>query len=767
MRRLLKIIFWTIGTLVGLIIAAVIAVPLLIDVNDYRPQMAQAVTDATGREMKIDGELELSVFPWLGVNTGAIELGNRKGFGKKAFAKIDSAQIRIKLLPLLSQQYEVDTLVFKGLSLNLQRRKNGTDNWSDLAKANGKPAKKDSKSPDAKDIGALAVIGGVNLESATLVFEDKQAGQTIKVNKLNLTTGALKIGEPMALNFNTEFSASAQKVAGKMSLDTIISANPFAGSFAMRDMRLDINAKGKDLPGGKVKALLRADVEGNLINQVLNIDRLNLQSDPLNVTGDMAVTQFRSSKPKLNGAIKVAGFDPKELFKKLNIKPPVTADPTALSQASLETRISGNPQNLNFSGLKLIIDNTLMSGKATVRNSKRLFASFDLKLDRIDIDRYLAPAPEKTSQGFSLISTAHAAPKPAPLIPTELLRSLDLKGKINAGSLTASRLLIENADVNINLKRGVLKLDPISGNTYGGKYNGHIKVDASKKQGNKPLISLNESLQGVQIGPVLKTMTGTEHMTGQGNVTAKLTARGQSIDALRSSLNGEVKLNVTNGVVKGLNYIQSLRETLAKFRNQTTATQQAPQQTEFTGLRMSLQARNGLLSTQDLVLESIFPVIKGKGNVNLINENIDFQVKTKLTDSLLQEIGFNQMQYNGIKIEREQIAGTPVRVNIKGNMLSPDVSLDWQKIVGRIAEKAVKKAAEKKVKKALEKKLGDKLGDGLLNKLFGGKSKKSKPAPITAPPPVTAPAPAPETSAQRKAREKKEKEDKLKKLFGF
>ena len=80
MARLLKISLSIFAVLVTLVIIAVVVVPLIINPNDFKPEIQAAVKDNLGRELQIEGDLELSVFPWVGISTGKLVLSNAKGF---------------------------------------------------------------------------------------------------------------------------------------------------------------------------------------------------------------------------------------------------------------------------------------------------------------------------------------------------------------------------------------------------------------------------------------------------------------------------------------------------------------------------------------------------------------------------------------------------------------------------------------------------------------------------------------------------------------
>ena len=101
----MKIIRWLLGciiTLVILLIAAVIVLPKVIDPNDYREQISSLVKEKTQRDLNIEGDLKLSVFPWLGVTTGKMTFSQPNqlsvDFGGDNMLEVDATNIRLKIL---------------------------------------------------------------------------------------------------------------------------------------------------------------------------------------------------------------------------------------------------------------------------------------------------------------------------------------------------------------------------------------------------------------------------------------------------------------------------------------------------------------------------------------------------------------------------------------------------------------------------------------------------------------------------------------------
>src|SRR5882757_7927905 len=104
--RTAKILGIVIGAALALIALALLAVRLFVDPNDYKPRIAAAVKNATGRELLLQGAIKLSVFPWIALELGPASLGNPPGFGAEPFLAFNRASVRVKLFPLLAKRLE-------------------------------------------------------------------------------------------------------------------------------------------------------------------------------------------------------------------------------------------------------------------------------------------------------------------------------------------------------------------------------------------------------------------------------------------------------------------------------------------------------------------------------------------------------------------------------------------------------------------------------------------------------------------------------------
>ena len=101
MGRLAKVLLIIIAGIVGLAVLASVALFLFFDPNDLRDDISVQVKEVTGRDLVIEGDLSLSVFPWIAVNIGRTRLGNAEGFGDEPFLSFEEARLSVRLMPLL------------------------------------------------------------------------------------------------------------------------------------------------------------------------------------------------------------------------------------------------------------------------------------------------------------------------------------------------------------------------------------------------------------------------------------------------------------------------------------------------------------------------------------------------------------------------------------------------------------------------------------------------------------------------------------------
>jgi AsmA protein len=192
-------------------------------------------------------------------------------------------------------------------------------------------------------------------------------------------------------------------------------------------------------------------------------------------------------------------------------------------------------------------------------------------------------------------------------------------------------------------------------------------------------------------------------MLGKGDLMAKLTASGNTPDAMKRSLNGDLSFAFTEGAIKGVNIASLLRNAQAKLQGNPAPDSSEPNQTDFAELRGTATVTNGVIRNKDLSLMSPLLRITGKGKVGLPDESIDYELTTKIVGSLEGQGGKSLQELKGVEI--------PIRIG--GTFSKPTWTPDLGAAVGDVVKKKAKKEIEKKSKDLLKDKLDDQLLKGL------------------------------------------------------
>jgi len=691
MGKLIRILAYLVGALALLIIVAAVVVPMVIDPNDYKDDIAAAVEAKTGRTLAIEGDIGLSVFPWLAVEIGPTRLSNAPGFSNRPFAVVKKVSVRIKLLPLLHKQVEMGTVVLDGLQLSLETRADGKTNWADLAAheaGQAKPAPEAAPSEPSSGQLALAglAIGGVRISDANVLWDDKKQGARYQVEGLSLRTGAIEPGATVPVELGMQLDVSEPPVKGPVNFSGEVSLSQDSQTIRLAKSELTTDLKGAGLPGGALKSRLGFDSVVHLDSGELDMPRLVVDLLGLTLEGTVQGKQLFNA-PAVNADLKIKEFVPRQLIAALGQPLPVVSDATVLGKADASLKLAATADSARVSDLRLRLDDSSIDGNLSMANFARPAIRFELHLDQIDVDRYLPP---QTGEPAVPVTPTTAAAAGAQMFPVDTLRALDVDGSLKIDQLKAYQLNSTDIVVKLVAKGGQIRVHPAQANMYQGSYNGDLNLDVRGKQ---PKISMNEKLAGVQVGPLLKDMTGKDTLSGATRGSAVLTTSGQTPESLKKNLNGTLDFAFTDGAVKGFNLAAMLRKAQAQLKGQPVPTEEGPDQTDFSELTGTATVTNGVISNRDLMAKSPLLRVEGTGDVDLPAESLDYLLTAKIVGSLKGQGGK----------ELDDLKGVSVPVQISGTFAEPKYQVRLDKVLKDTTEKKVKEKIEKK----LEKKFGD------------------------------------------------------------
>jgi len=316
MKFLIKLILGI--AVLGIIAIGAVAITLAyLDPNDYKDTIASKVKDETGRDLRIDGTIALTFYPWLGLDVEGVSLSNAKGFGEAPFLQTKTIKIRAKLMPLLRKELEMDTLILHGATINLAKNAKGVTNWDDLVK----PKADDPVSSNEGMPLAALVLGGIDIKDANIHWNDMQQKVEYKISDANIGTGELKLGEPIDITADLNVSASKPALSSAIKFKGTVAYADGGDVLTLKPMLLEATVKGKAIPGGQTVVKLSSEINVDVSNETAQIKGLELSAFDTEVKGQVDAAEVLSGKPQVNGNIDVNGKDLPQLLKIFEIEP--------------------------------------------------------------------------------------------------------------------------------------------------------------------------------------------------------------------------------------------------------------------------------------------------------------------------------------------------------------------------------------------------------------------------------------------------------------
>jgi AsmA protein len=280
-------------------------------------------------------------------------------------------------------------------------------------------------------------------------------------------------------------------------------------------------------------------------------------------------------------------------------------------------------------GLVLTMDNASLGGDASFYAGAHPRLQAAITAQQINLDALLAAIPAASSPGQPTApkSTAQSTKIiPDTQLPLNYLTKASADVQISADSVIYNHATYTAIQGHAVLASGVLTINPLTAQLPGGSVSANAGLDATKEPA---VASASFSAPALALGPFLKALNLPD--TAQGTVQAAMTmsGTGDSLQAIASTVNGQLGLASVNGTVDGsvLDGIfgAALR---AVALPESLVGAQGPVAVRCFGLR--IDASNGIGSVRALTLDSSRLLLQGGGMMNFGDETLDVVIRPQL-----------------------------------------------------------------------------------------------------------------------------------------
>lgn len=698
------------------IVIAVAALVFLVDANQFKPLIVEQTKKQTGLDLVIEGDIGWRVFPSVGLSLGKTELKNPQGFKNSNLLKIDRVGVDVSVMPLLSRELVIGNVALDGAEIYLETLKDGrsnldtltkkkTEQGSETAKADSSVASAATEQQPAKENQSWKInLAGVSVTNASLEIRDDVKGSYTKLYDVGLSVSEFVFDQWTSVQFAAKGKNNQQQFSAEGKAEFKLAQD--LTDYALRDIALDATFKDPTTDISSVKVTLDTFV----------FDQLNKLT--LAVKGkaaEMDIDMFLSSDLLVDKAISKVSMQNMSLNSQLTgaslPQSPMTI--TADSDFSFDL----NKQFVSLILNKLTMNKIAVDGKASVQLADIPAVRFSVHSPEIDLDEFLGL--NKTEQAASEPSTeGEKSPEPAVKEPEQepdlsALKTLDIAGEVTIDKFKANNVHMQNVQSRFSVNRGVVKLSKFHSDLYQGSIDATAYLDGRKVPAT---YWAKKQIKNVKVQPLLKDAADNDMLEGTGNIDVDVKGSSLKPSAIKKNLAGIIKIKFADGAINGINIAQIIRVNYAKIKGkQVPEDANDSKKTDFSAMGATLKLSKGVMTTNDLSVQSPLLRLHGEGKVNYIDETMDMELNTSIVGSLEGQGGK----------DIDELRDVTIPVRLYGQWAKPQYDIELDKLWKKLQEE---KKLELKIKaeKELDKYIGDnikdentrKLTEQLLNGLF-------------------------------------------------
>jgi hypothetical protein len=576
-RLLVWLLAGFIWAVVLLVVVAAVALRT-VDLSRFAGTIAAAVKKGTGRELTVGKGPYARVSLVPAVVLEDVVLSNAPWGSKKEMLRIKRVELRVRLLPLLRREVQVDRLVLVQPDVLLETKPNGEGNWVFASP----PDASSTRRPEAgRSLASRFGVREVRITEAVLTYRDGCAGWQVAtvVPSFTLSPSRIAHGNLDVDGTLTLGRASASVTGTVGGADSIVEGRPFP-------LMLSISTKG-------AAARLEGAIES--VRDLAGVDvKVTLEvTDPEAIAAALGapLPAFRI-EGRLHDSGKAWVLDPLH----------VTAGRTSVSGSV--GYVMGCPRSKISADLHAaLLDLGELTGagkdapttsKAPVGNGDKVFPTEPLALDAL--------------KAFDVNATVQ-------------VETLMMPGGAEARSL-AARAVLAN---------GRLVVDPLSLTLGGGRVSGSLRLDAGRRQG----FTASVTGSNVELKTLLALLSVRADVEGAPtDLSVALSGSGGSLHEWVASLGGKVRIVVGPGRIEGAalnlggDVLTQALDAVNPFRKSETST-------DLRCAVINVPVEGGVLRLDRRVAAetSQINVIVG-GTANLGTEMLDLGFRSKATKGL-------------------------------------------------------------------------------------------------------------------------------------
>lgn len=286
-----------------------------------------------------------------------------------------------------------------------------------------------------------------------------------------------------------------------------------------------------------------------------------------------------------------------------------------------QTKISGNV-HLDFSLPVIEVNSGVMLNKLDITQYQQMWDAVGIQ-EQANADEQNAQAEASETKTEVVVQKGQTGWSDTPL---NLSWAQQLNGHIavKAEELILPQITMRDVVGHLHFQLGKVSFKLKDMKVAGGSVNIEAELDTAL---SPPTIALKTSLDAVALAELRAVMQDQRYIDGRVSADVLLNSRGVSVKQLIASMQGEGNVLLEEGRIYKLDLLSMARNIAVAFNGKT----RTEAETRFSQAKASFKIAKGVLINNDFLMETPVFNFAGKGNVNLLEQSVDYRLDPKVS----------------------------------------------------------------------------------------------------------------------------------------
>jgi uncharacterized protein involved in outer membrane biogenesis len=368
-----------------------------IDPNQYKDRITTLISEKSGYQVTLGGNISWSLFPYMGFSVENIALKARADETDN-FMTLKQATISVKLLPLLDKQIQIDAISIDGLSAQLVVDQRGAGNWQTNPSTSNKKAGSitpnvevvntlsgtETKKPSSNDM--MIDIAAIDVKNTDVTYENTLAQQLLHLTDIAISSKNISPGGKFPINI--AFNIDSKKPAIKSHIDVNAEAmiNTKEGIFNFLNLIIKGDVAGDAVGGKTVPLMLSGNINVDQSKQLASLSQMILSFSNMKINTNI---EYNLRNKEYKGDLSLPPFDLNAFRESITQNDDSKKATTSPAMLAIDAQILGNEQYAFLNNMQILLNDMPLTGRVGISSFITNTLDITLNAAQVEVEKLL------------------------------------------------------------------------------------------------------------------------------------------------------------------------------------------------------------------------------------------------------------------------------------------------------------------------------------------------------------------------------------------